>query len=53
MSKEKQYKNPTNECDNCPVCGAESNELSICPEGCYSGCSNPSYHGDNCCDGSC
>lgn len=49
----KEYKNPSNECDNCPSCGAESEEFNICPKGCYDYCSDPSYHGDEPCDGSC
>lgn len=51
--KNKKYKNPSNQTDNCPVCGAESEEYNICPNGCYSGCSDVSFHGGAPCDGSC
>ena len=50
---EEKYKNQANECDVCPCCGTESEEYNICPKGCYSGCSDPSYHGNEPCDGSC
>lgn len=49
----KIYKNPSNEVDNCPVCGAESEEYSICPKGCFNGCCSVWSHGGKSCDGSC
>lgn len=51
--KKDNYNNPANECDNCPCCGTESNEYTICPKGCYILCSDPSFHGSEPCDGSC
>lgn len=49
-------KNMEEKKDVCPYCG-ECNQQSYkengCPNGCYSGCSDPDWHNGESCDGSC
>ena len=40
----------------CDICGKEytaNSEESVCNNGCFSGCCDPSYHNGEPCDGSC
>lgn len=41
--------------ENCKICGEKyiiKSEDTVCPN-CFNGCSDPSYHNDGYCDGSC
>lgn len=40
----------------CDICGKEflvTSDESVCDNGCFSGCCDPSYHNGEPCDGSC